>query len=82
MGRPGQHKLVQLQASSITFTREIKSLAIHLKMSLHVLQSTSYLSYSVLVSEFTITKINKIQLRQGNIIRCILLTKTSIYKIV
>lgn len=65
MGRPGQHKLVQLQASSITFTREIKSLAIHLKMSLHGLQSTSYLSYSILVSDFTVTKIYTVQLRQG-----------------
>lgn len=82
MGRPGQHKLVQLQASSITFAREIKSLAIHLKMSLHGLQSTSYLSYSILVSEFIITKIDKIQLRQGNIIYCVLLTKTLIYKVV
>lgn len=82
MGRPGQHELVQLQASSITFTREIKSLAIHLKMSLHGSQSTSYLSYPILVSEFTITKIDKIQLRQGNIIHCILLTTTSICKIV
>lgn len=82
MGRPGQHKLVQLQASSITFAREIKSLAIHLKMSLHGLQIISYLSYSILVNEFTITKIYKIQLRQGNKIHCILLTKAAICKIV
>lgn len=47
-------------------------------MSLHDLQSTSYLSYSILVSGFIINKIDKIQLRQGNIIHCILLTKTLI----